>query len=51
MFFGLEYATVIWDLTAFLDQLFLLYSMWMKNLLGLDDISFGRLANIAERLG
>ena len=33
-----------------LDMSFLLHSMWMKSLLGLDDISFGRLVNIAEML-
>ena len=51
MFWGLEYATVIWempissivscnvastmDLTTFLGMTFLLYSMWMNSLLGL----------------
>ena len=51
MFWGLEHATVIWeipsssivscnvastmDLTAFLGMSFLRYSMWMSSLLGL----------------
>ena len=54
MFLGLEYATVIWetpslsivsfsvastmDLTAFFGMSFLLYSMWMNSLLGLEDV-------------
>ena len=39
------------DLTAFLGMSFLLHSMWMKSMLGLDDTSFGRLIDTAERLG
>ena len=39
------------DLTAFyVGMSFLLHSMWMKSLLGLDGTSSGRLANRAERL-
>ena len=57
IFFGLEYATVIWempsssivscsvastiDLTAFLGMSFLLYSMWMNSLLGLLEVFCG----------
>ena len=38
------------DLTAFLGMSFLLYSMGMKSLLGLEDTSFERLVDTAGRL-
>ena len=57
MFWGLEYATVIWetlsssivsfsvasamDLTVFLSMSFLLHSMWMNSLLGLPRVFSG----------